>query len=300
MLQKKYIECVPNFSEGRRLEVIDAIIKAISVVPDVKVLDRTSDAEHNRSVVTFAGSPEKIGAAAFLAIEKAAELIDMQTQHGKHPRIGATDVMPFVPIKNTAMQECVNIARAVAKRVGEELHIPVYLYADAASRPERKKLSDIRKGEYEALCSEIGTRPERTPDFGPNKINLKAGATVIGARNPLIAYNIFLATPDMKIAKKISTAIRESSGGMKFVQAIPIFFPDRNQTQVSMNLINYKSTSMKDVFKAVAKLCKESATEPVESELIGLVPRDAVDDEFLKMAKFKEFKPEWTIEHHLA
>src|SRR5215510_15240766 len=207
------IECISNFSEARRPEVIDQIVAAIQSVDDVKLLDRSSDLDHNRTVLTFAGTPEAVEEAAFRAIKTAAELIDLDTHTGEHPRIGATDVVPFVPLSGANMDDCVAIAKRLGERVGNELSIPVYLYEAAATRPERVNLENIRKGQYEGLKSDIETNPDRAPDYGPAKLG-PAGATVIGARNPLIAFNVYLTTEDVDIAKKISRAIRNSSGGL--------------------------------------------------------------------------------------
>ncbi|OQY84088.1 MAG: glutamate formimidoyltransferase, partial [Anaerolineae bacterium UTCFX3] len=206
------IECIPNFSEARRPEVVDQIAAAIQSVADVKLLDRSSDLDHNRTVLTFAGTAAGVEEAAFRAIQKAAELIDLDQHTGEHPRLGAADVVPFVPLSGATTEDCVAIAKRLGERVGSELQIPVYLYEAAAARPERTNLENIRRGQYEALKEEMGVKPERDPDFGPNKVG-KAGATVIGARNPLIAFNVYLTTDDQEIAKKIAKAIRHSSGG---------------------------------------------------------------------------------------
>ncbi|MCI0551735.1 MAG: glutamate formimidoyltransferase, partial [Anaerolineae bacterium] len=207
------IECIPNFSEARRPEVIDQIAAAITSVEGARLLDRSSDLDHNRTVLTFAGSPEAVEEAAFRAIQTASELIDLNNHTGEHPRMGATDVVPFVPLSGATMEECVAIAKRLGQRVGDELGIPVYLYEAAAARPERANLENIRKGQYEGLKSEIESNTDRAPDFGPSKLG-SAGATVIGARNPLIAFNVYLTTDDVDIAKKIAKAIRHSSGGL--------------------------------------------------------------------------------------
>src|SRR5512138_685844 len=201
------VECIPNFSEARRPEVVEAIWNAIAAVPGVTLLDRHSDLDHNRTVVTYVGSPEAVEEAAFQAIATAARLIDLDHHTGEHPRLGATDVVPFVPIRDITMQECVEMARRLGKRVGAELEIPVYLYEEAALRPERKNLEDVRRGEYEALKVEIGMRPERKPDFGPTRVG-PAGGTIIGARQPLIAFNVYLTTNEVAIAQKVAKAVR--------------------------------------------------------------------------------------------
>ena len=218
------VECIPNFSEARRPEVVEEIIGVIKAVPGIQVLDRHSDLDHNRSVVTYVGPPEAVEEAAFQAIARAAKLIDLDHHEGAHPRIGATDVVPFVPITGVTMQDCVEIAHRLGKRVGTELGIPVYLYEEAATRPDRQNLENNRKGQYEGLKEEIKTNPERKPDFGPASLGT-AGATVIGARQPLIAYNVYLTTAEVPVAQKIARAIRQSSGGMRFVKAMGILVP---------------------------------------------------------------------------
>jgi glutamate formiminotransferase len=229
------IECIPNFSEARRPEVIDQIAAAITSVEDVRLLNRSSDLDHNRTVLTFAGPPFAVEEAAFRAIQTAAELIDMEDHTGEHPRLGATDVVPFVPLSDVTMDDCVAMAKRLGERVGNELSIPVYLYEAAAARPERANLENLRKGQYEGLKSEIGSDPDRVPDYGPSELGT-AGATVIGARNPLIAFNVYLTTADVDIAKKIARAIRHSSGGLRYVKALGLLV--EGHAQVSLNLTN--------------------------------------------------------------
>ena len=231
------VECIPNFSEARRPEVVDKIAEAISSVDGVRLLDRSSDLDHNRTVLTFAGPPEPVIEAAFQAIKKSAELIDLNDHTGAHPRIGAADVVPLVPLSGLSMEECVALARRLGQRVGEELQIPVYLYEFAATRPERANLENLRRGQFEGLREEIVTNPERAPDFGPARLG-PAGATVIGARNPLIAFNVYLATADVDIAKKIARAIRQSTGGLRYVKALGLFVD--GMAQVSINLTNFR------------------------------------------------------------
>ncbi|MDD3599387.1 MAG: glutamate formimidoyltransferase, partial [Firmicutes bacterium] len=238
---QKVVECVPNFSEGRRPEVVEKIVEAIKEAAGIRVLDYSSDASHNRTVVTFVGSPEACEEAAFRAIARARDLIDMEKHEGEHPRLGATDVVPFIPISGATMEECVEIAHNVGKRVGEELEIPVYLYEEAATRPERRNLADVRRGEYEGLKGSIGT-PERAPDFGPARVHPTAGATIIGARMPLIAFNVNLGTSDIKLARKIARAVRASSGGLAYVKALGVMLEEKQMAQVSMNLVNYVKT----------------------------------------------------------
>ena len=276
---RKIVECVPNFSEGRRKEVIDQIAEAIAVVPGVHVLDVQSDADHNRTVVTFVGEPEAVEEAAFRGIGKAAELIDMSLHRGEHPRIGAADVVPFVPIKNVTMKDCVAIARRVGERVGRELDIPVYLYEEAATRPERRNLAEVRRGEYEGIKAEIETNPERAPDFGPQHVG-KAGATAIGARPPLIAFNVYLGTDDVEVAKAIARAVRHSSGGLRYVKALGLLV--KGKAQVSMNLTDYRKTPIHRVVEMIRREAERYGVAVTESELIGLIPNEAL----VEAAKF--------------
>lgn len=276
---RKIVECVPNFSEGRRKEVIDQIAEAIAIVPDIHVLDVQSDADHNRTVVTFVGEPEAVEEAAFRGIGKAAELIDMNLHRGEHPRMGAADVVPFVPIKNVTMGDCVAIARRVGERVGRELGIPVYLYEEAATRPERRNLAEVRRGEYEGIKAEIETNPERAPDFGPQHLG-KAGATAIGARPPLIAFNVYLGTDDVGVAKAIARAVRHSSGGLRYVKALGLLV--KGKAQVSMNLTDYRQTPVHRVVEMIRREADRYGVAVIESELIGLIPNEAL----VEAAKF--------------
>ncbi|MEW6104917.1 MAG: glutamate formimidoyltransferase [Bacillota bacterium] len=274
-MARKIVECVPNFSEGRRPEVVREIVVAVESVPGVQLLDYSSDPSHNRSVLTFIGEPAPVKEAAFRAIAKAAELINMEEHRGEHPRIGATDVVPFVPVLGVTMADCVALARELGAEVAEKLRIPVYLYEEAATRPDRRNLADIRRGEYEGLKREIHL-PERRPDFGEPVMHPTAGATVIGAREFLIAYNINLGTPDVSIAKKIARVVRASSGGLMYVKALGIKLGDRNLAQVSMNLTNFKKTPMHVVFNLVKSEADRYGVPIVGSEIVGLVPLDAL------------------------
>ncbi|MDK2932012.1 MAG: glutamate formiminotransferase / 5-formyltetrahydrofolate cyclo-ligase [Bacillota bacterium] len=274
-MARKIVECVPNFSEGRRPEVVREIVAAVESVPGVQLLDYSSDPSHNRSVLTFIGEPAPVKEAAFRAIAKAAELINMEEHRGEHPRIGATDVVPFVPVLGVTMADCVALARELGAEVAEKLRIPVYLYEEAATRPDRRNLADIRRGEYEGLKREIHL-PERRPDFGEPVMHPTAGATVIGAREFLIAYNINLGTPDVSIAKKIARVVRASSGGLMYVKALGIKLGDRNLAQVSMNLTNFKKTPMHVVFNLVKSEAERYGVPIVGSEIVGLVPLDAL------------------------
>lgn len=290
------IECIPNFSEARRPEVVEAIIAAILAVPGVSVLDRHSDLDHNRTVITMVGSPEAIEEAAYQSIKKAQELINLDQHQGAHPRIGAADVVPFVPITDVSMVECVEIARHLGKRVGDELSIPVYLYEDAASRPERQNLENIRKGQYEGLKKEIETDPGRAPDFGPARLG-SAGATVIGARAPLIAFNIYLTTADVDIAQKIARAVRNSSGGLRFVKGMGVLV--EGMAQVSMNLTNYKKTPIFRVVELVRREAQRYGVGIHHSELVGLIPQEALVETAVWYTQMDQFEPEQVLENRL-
>jgi len=294
---KKIVECVPNFSEGRRKEVIDQIAEAIATVPEVHVLDVQSDADHNRTVVTFAGQPEAVEKAAFRGIEKAAELIDMSVHRGEHPRLGAADVVPFVPIKNVTMEDCVAMARRLGERVGQELGIPVYLYEKAATRPERQNLAEVRRGEYEGIKAEIATRPEREPDFGPRHVG-KAGATAIGARPPLIAFNVYLGSDDVEVAKAIARAVRHSSGGLRYVKALGLLVKGR--AQVSMNLTDYRQTPVHRAVEMIRREAERYGVPVVESEIIGLIPNEALVEAAEFYLQLGNFSPDQILENRLA
>lgn len=289
------IECIPNFSEARRPEVIDKIAAAIQSVSDVKLLDRSSDLDHNRTVLTFAGSPAGVEEAAFRAIKTAAELIDLDGHTGEHPRIGATDVVPFVPLSGATMDECIAIAKRLGERVGKELSIPVYLYEAAAAKPERANLENIRKGQYEGLKTEI-EKPERQPDYGPSKLP-KAGATVIGARNPLIAFNVYLTTEDVSIAKKIAKAVRQSSGGFRYVKGLGLLVEGR--AQVSMNLTNFRETPIARVVEFIRREAERYGAGIHHSELVGLIPQEALVDAAVWYTQLDAFSPEQILESRL-
>ena len=275
----KLVECVPNFSEGRRPEVIEAIAAEVRQVANVKLHDVKADPSHNRVVVTFVGEPQAVKQAAFNCCKKAAELIDMEKHHGEHPRIGATDVIPFIPVKNVSMEECVQLADELAQEIATKLNIPIYLYEEAAKIPGRKALPDIRKGQYEGLKTEI-SKPERRPDYGPAQLHPTAGATVVGARQFLIAYNINLDTSDVNIAKKIANSIREAKGGYKYVRAmgINVQLGDRDIAQVTINMVNYSGTPLFRVFETVKSEAARYGVNVLGSEIIGLTPMQALLD----------------------
>lgn len=270
------VGCIPNFSEGQRPEIVCDIAESIRAVPDTALIDLSSDADHNRSVLTFAGPPQAVAAAAFSAIATAAELIDMNRQQGEHPRIGATDVVPFVPLANITMGECVAIAYALGKRVGTELGIPVYLYERAATCPQRKNLADVRRGEYESIRNSTAKDPDRIPDFGPREVGT-AGATAIGARPPLIAFNVYLTTADVGIANKIARSVRYSSGGLRYVKALG--FLVKGRAQVSMNLTDYTRTPVAYVVETIRREARGYGVAIHHSELVGLIPQAALVNE---------------------
>lgn len=267
------VECVPNVSEGRRTEAIDRMADAVRAVDGVRLLDRTSDADHNRSVFTFAGPPEPVEAAAHALVEAAFREIDMRTHIGEHPRVGAVDVVPFVPLAGTEMDDCVTLARRFGRAVAERHGIPVYFYARAATRPERVRLPDIRKPQYEGLAEVMATT--HAPDAGPAKLHPRLGAMVTGARPPLIAFNIELSTGDVKLAKRIAKEIRGSSGGLPEVQALGFELTDPPRAQVSMNLLDTSVTSLTRVWREVEARARAAGVEILRGELIGLMPLDA-------------------------
>ena len=273
---KKLIECVPNFSEGRNTEIVEQIIDEARKIEGVTILDYSSDKDHNRTVLTMIGTPDEIKEAAINTAKKAAELIDMSKHEGAHPRMGATDVIPFTPVSNMEMDEAIEIAKAVGEEMGS-WGIPIYLYEEAATCPERKNLADIRKGQYEAFFEKI-SQPEWKPDFGPQEMNVKSGGTVVGARVPLVAFNINLDTPDEEIAKKIAKKVRHIGGGLRFVKGIGLKLEERNQTQVSMNLVNYEKSSMYQAMEMVKIEAKRYGVNVVGSEVIGTVPMKSLLD----------------------
>ena len=267
------VECVPNVSEGRRLDVIDGLARVISETPGIRLLDRTSDADHNRSVFTFAGDPLAVERAALALIDATYAAVDMRGHTGEHPRLGAVDVVPFVPLAGVTMDECVEIARRVGETVAATHNVPVFFYAKAATRPERVRLPDIRKPEYEGLAAFLETT--HVPDVGPRTLHPSAGAIVIGARPPLIAFNIELDTTDLKLAQRIAKEIRESSGGLPAVQAKGFMLSDPPRAQVSMNLLDHTVTSLPTVWREVESRATAAGVRILRGELIGLIPLDA-------------------------
>jgi glutamate formiminotransferase/formiminotetrahydrofolate cyclodeaminase len=295
----KVVECVPNFSEGRRPEVIDAICSAITSVEGVILLDKEMDRDHNRAVVTFVCHPNLAVEAAFRGYQKAAELIDMSTHQGEHPRMGACDVCPFIPISEMTEEDAIELANRLGKRVGEELAIPVFMYESAATSPKRKNLAIVRTGEYEGLCKAIGTDPKRKPDYGPEKMNLKAGCTAIGARFPLVAFNAYLSTNKKWIADKIADAVRSLRGGYRFVKALGFEIKERDQVQISMNLVNYTKTPIFRVLETIKSEAARYGVTVTSTEVIGLVPNDAILDVADFYLRLENFSKEQVLEYKL-
>jgi glutamate formiminotransferase / formiminotetrahydrofolate cyclodeaminase len=296
---KRLIECVPNFSEGRDAAKVDAIVAAMSAVPGVYVLDREMDADHNRCVITLAGDPDAAAEAALLGVGKAVELIDLTKHSGAHPRVGAADVIPFIPIEGATLEDCVALARRVGKQIWERYRVPVFFYEAAAATPDRVNLENVRRGQFEGLREEIKHNPGRLPDVGEPKLHPTAGATVVGARKFLIAYNVNLNTPDVGIANKIAKAIRFSSGGFRYVKSMGVELKARNLAQVSINLTDFEQTPMHRVYEAVKREAARYGVVPVGSEIVGLVPKKAIElatDYFLQV---ENFSPEQVFENRL-
>lgn len=289
---ERLVECVPNFSEGRNAELVARIARAAEL-EGATLLDHEMDSSHNRCVITFAGSPETVVRAAYASVKEALPQIDLNHHKGEHPRMGACDVIPFVPISGVSVEECVGLARELGRRIGEELGVPIYLYAEAATRPERKALPDIRKGEFEGLREKVGKDPAYVPDFGPNRIHPTAGCTAVGARFFLIAYNIQLETPNVDAAQQIAKAIRERDGGLPRVQAkgFEVEVNGRNLAQVSMNLLDFRQTSVLRVYEEVERRARDAGISIFDSELVGLVPRAALDDATARRVKLRGYDP---------
>jgi glutamate formiminotransferase/formiminotetrahydrofolate cyclodeaminase len=304
----KLVECVPNFSEGRDPQKIATIIAEIETVDGVQMLDQEMDKDHNRAVITFVGEPEPVLEAAFKAVAKATELIDMEKHSGQHPRMGATDVVPFIPVSGASLEECAELARRLGKRMGEELGIPVYLYEAAATRPGRENLADVRRGEYEGIKAAIATDADRKPDFGPCRTHPTAGATAVGARPYLVAFNVYLGTTNLKVAKEIAKAIRSGDGGLRYVKALGFEIKERQQVQVSMNLVNFEKTPIFRAYEMIKSEARRFGVPLVSAEVIGLTPLKALVDvadfylglENFKVSQILEYKlksPELSAKH---
>lgn len=294
------VECVPNFSEGRNPQTVSRIAEAIANVETACILDTHIDPDHNRSVVTFVASPEHIVEAAFRAVETAAQLIDMRTHLGEHPRLGATDVLPFVPVENITMDQCVAIAHEAGKRIAAELAIPVYFYERAARRSDRVNLEDVRRGALELLREQITTNPERAPDEGLPQVHETAGAIAVGARPFLIAFNVVLRSTDIVIARQIAKAIRGRSGGLPFLKALGFQLHSRSFVQVSMNLVNYEVTGMTEAYQAVQREAAKLGAEIVSAEIVGLIPRNALDRNAAYFSKLENFLEAKILENQIA
>lgn len=295
----RLIQCVPNFSEGRDKEKLEKILDEVRGLEDVKLLDYSMDKDHNRSVVTFIGEPEAVVEAAFKACKKAAELIDLQNHTGEHPRMGATDVIPLIPISDIDMDECVELSKELGKRIGDELGISVYLYEKSASTSERENLAKVRKGQYEAMADKL-KREGWEPDFGPIELNKRAGVTAVGARMPLVAFNINLDTSDISIAKKIAKVIRASGGGYAFTKALGIEITERNIAQVSMNMVDYSKSSLFRVFDTVEREARRYGVNVIGSEIIGLVPMNALIDVADYYLRLEDFDYSQILEKRMA
>lgn len=292
------IECIPNVSEGRRPEIVDAIAAAVRAVPGIRLLDYSSDSSHNRSVFTLAGEAAPLKAAMLALYEQAVSAIDLRAHQGEHPRLGAVDVVPFVPIEGVTMSECVALAKDLAQEVSSRFGIPTFLYEEASTNPARKNLEDIRRGEYEGLAAKMQT-PGWAPDYGPPEPHPSAGASVIGARMPLIAYNINLNTDRVEVAKKIAAAIRHSSGGLRYVKAAGFMLEDRRIAQVSMNLTNYQKTPIYRVFEMVRREAARYGVSILESEIVGLVPSAALVGAAEFYLQLERFGDNQILEHKL-
>lgn len=295
---RKIIESVPNISEGRREAVLQRIIDSIKGIPDTRVLDVKPDLDHNRTVISLAGSPEGLKTQLLKLYEVCLREIDLRGHSGGHPRAGAVDVTPFIPIKNSTMEECAELARRLGKEVAEKFQLPVYLYEFAATKEDRRDLSHIRKGEFESFPEKI-KKPEWKPDFGPDQVHPSAGVTVIGARMPLIAYNVNLSTSDIRIANRIAKALRHSSGGLRYVKAMGVALKERNIVQVSINMTDYKKTPVFRAFEMVKREAARYGVNVVGSEVIGLIPAEALLETADYYLQFEDFKMNQILEYKL-
>ena len=294
------VECVPNFSEGRNPEIIKQIGAAIESVKAACVLDTHFDPDHNRSVITFVAPPHNVVDAATNAVARATELIDMRSHLGEHPRLGATDVLPFVPLEGVGMNECVALAHQAGQRIAERFGIPVYFYERAALRADRVNLEDVRRGALELLREQIATHPDRVPDIGPLMVHETAGAIAVGARPFLIAFNVVLRSTDIGVAKQIARSIRARNGGLPFLKALGFQLQSRSLVQVSMNLVNYESTGMADAYAAVRREAEQLGIEIEEAEIVGLVPRNALHNSAEYLPKLKNFSEGKILENQIA
>lgn len=296
----RLVECVPNFSEGRKPETVQLIAESIAAVESACVLDTHIDPDHNRSVITFVAHPEKVVEAAVSAVRRASQLIDMRSHQGEHPRLGATDVLPFVPVREVTMDQCVSLAHEAGSVIARELTIPVYYYERAALRPERVNLEDVRRGTLKLLREEIASNPDREPDAGPARVHDSAGAIVIGARTFLIAFNVILRSNDIDVARQIARTIRARNGGLPFLKALGFRLRTRGLVQVSMNLVNYEVTGMTAAYDAVQREATRHGVEIKSAEIVGLIPQDALDREAAYFSKLENFSEARILEHQIA
>jgi glutamate formiminotransferase len=297
---ERIVECVPNFSEGRKAEVVRALVETVEAVEGALVLGTHVDPDHNRSVITFVAPPEIIVEAAVRVVGRAAELIDLSAHAGQHPRMGACDVLPFVPVRGLSVEECVALAHEAGRRIWEAHRIPVYFYESAAKRPERRNLADVRRGGFELLRSEIATNPERAPDVGEPRVHPTAGACVVGVRPLLIAYNVTLDTRDLSVAKQIARRVRERDGGLLHLKALGFELETRGVVQVSMNLTSYEVTNLHDAFEAVRREAAKLGVEVIASELVGLVPQAALDRAASHFLRLENYSPDLILENRIA
>jgi glutamate formiminotransferase len=297
---ERIVECVPNFSEGRKEEVVRALVEAVESVESALALGTHVDPDHNRSVITFVAPPETVVDAAVRVVGRAAELIDLSAHAGQHPRMGACDVLPFVPVRGLSVEECVALAREAGRRIWGELGVPVYFYESAATRPERRNLADVRRGGFELLREEIATKPERAPDVGEARVHPTAGACVVGVRPLLIAYNVTLDTRDLSVAKQVARRVRERDGGLLHLKALGFELESRGVVQVSMNLTSYDVTNLHDAFEAVRREAEALGVRVIASEIVGLVPQAALDRAAAHFLKLENYSPDVVLENRIA
>lgn len=298
MATKRLVECIPNVSEGRDPDTIGALSAAVRETPEVWLLDVDSDPDHHRTVLTFVGAPQAVEEAVYRLTEQAVELIDLNRHRGEHPRMGAVDVIPFVPVRNTTMDECIELSKRVGEEIWERFRIPVYLYERSATRPERENLATIRKGEFENFPAKIA-EPEWAPDFGRRKIHPTAGVTAVGARMPLIAFNVNLDTDNLEIAKDIAKAVRHSSGGLRYVKALGFEIEERGIVQVSMNMTDFQKTPLHRAFTLIEREARRYGVPVVGSEIVGLVPREALYQAAEFYLQIENFAPDVVLEERI-
>ncbi|MDT5294258.1 MAG: glutamate formiminotransferase / formiminotetrahydrofolate cyclodeaminase [Acidobacteriota bacterium] len=297
---ERVVECVPNFSEGRKAEVVERLVEAVETVAGALVLGTHVDPDHNRSVVTFVAPPRAVVEAAVRVVARAAELIDLSLHAGQHPRMGACDVLPFVPVRGVTVEECVALAHEAGRRIWDELSIPVYFYESAAMRPERRNLADVRRGGFELLHRQIGSIAERAPDVGEPRVHPTAGACIVGVRPLLIAYNVTLKTGDLSIAKRIARTVRGRDGGLAHLKALGFELASRGVVQVSMNLTSYEQTNLHQAFEAVRREAEALGVEILASEIVGLVPQAALDASAAHFLRLENYSPDLVLENRIA